>query len=144
MTPKIDWIIHHVANGFYCPDCGMVEDSFLPCICNAHTHGMENYNHADFQLVLDIPPKQLCYILNSMALRVQRGERFNAGDRVSGIFLDCDIRLDEFEEDGRTVLRVVVPDTHNRFPEEAGCEIPYNLQSLPTDQLYKETGNPVC
>lgn len=70
MPANIDWIIHHVTNGILCPQCGTVEDSFLPCACNAHTHGMENYNHADFQLVLDIPPEQLSYILNSMALRV--------------------------------------------------------------------------
>lgn len=144
MSQKVDWVIHHVTNGVVCVYCGTVEDAFLPCACNAHTHGMERYNHPDFQLVLDVPPKELSYILNTMGLRVQNGERFKVGDMVSGIFEDCDIRLDEFEEDGRKVLRIVIPDGDNVFPDEPNCKEPYNLQALPTDQLYKKTDNPVC
>ena len=134
-----DWIIHLCAN-MACDECGKVESGFLPNTCNAHTHGMEKYGHMDFQLVLNYSTREIARILNTMALRVKNGERFHVGDMVSGIYMDCDIRLDAFQETGRTVLRIIVPDKNNRFPEEDGCMEPYCLQLLPTDSLYTEGG----
>lgn len=140
MKNTIDWIIHIVANGAECADCGKTESGFLEYACNAHTHGMANYNHMDFQLVLRLPPREIGRILNTLGLRVQAGERFKAGDMVSGIYEDCQIRLDEFEECDRKVLRVIIPDAHNIFPEDDQCMEVYKLQLLPTEELYQEEG----
>ena len=136
---KIDWMIHLVANGV-CDACGRREGSFLPYTCNAHTHGMEKYRHMDFQMVLALQPKEIGRILNTLGLRVQSGERFQDGDLVSGIYEDCDIRLNEYEETGRTVLRVIIPDKYNVFPEEERCMPVYRLQLLDTEDLYSESG----
>ena len=135
MKKKIDWIIHLVSNGAVCEDCGKVEGSFLPNLCNAHTHGLYKYNHKDFQLVLNFPPQEIARILNTLGLTVQEGRKFFPGDLVEGIYLDCPIRLNECTEDDRHVMRVVIPDKNNRFPEDPGCEAPYNLQLLPTERL---------
>lgn len=135
MNRKIDWIIHLVANGA-CDECGSVENGFLPYLCNAHTHGMQKYRHMDFQMVLWLPEEEIGRILNTLCLRVQAGERFHAGDSVSGIYEDCDIRLYEFWETDRQVLRVIIPDKYNVFPEEEHCMPPYNFQLLGTDELY--------
>lgn len=137
---NIDWIIHLCANGVPCAKCGKVETGFLPGTCNAHTHGMERYQHLDFQVVLALPPQEIGRILNTLGLRVQNGERFHAGDRVSGIYLDCDIRLDAYEETGRTVLRVMIPDKNNIFPDDERCAPTYRLQLLKTEELYQEGG----
>ena len=137
---KIDWIIHLCANGASCAKCGKVETGFLWGTCNAHTHGMEKYNHMDFQLVLFLPQKEIMRILNTLGLRVQAGERFQSGDLVSGIYEDCDIRLDAYEETGRTVLRVIIPDKYNIFPEEEHCMPVYRLQLLGTEELYLTYG----
>ena len=136
MKPRIDWIIHAIGNGITCQKCNEAEFGFVPNACNFHTHGMAKYNHMDFQMVLQYSPQEIARILNTLGLRVQRGEQFKNGDMVKGIFLDCDVRLTEFEESGRTVLRVIVPDRLNRFPEEDGCEYPYTLQIFTTDFLY--------
>ena len=137
MKSKIDWIIHLVANGV-CDICGGEETEFLPNMCNAHTHGMERYGHLDFQMVLRTSDKEIMRILNTFGLRVQSGERFHSGDMVSGIYKDCDVRLDEYEETGRMVLRVIIPDADNIFPEIGSCKAPYNLQLLKTEELYAE------
>ncbi len=137
---KIDWIIHCCANGVVCEECKKVETGFLQYACNAHTHGMERYHHMDFQMVLYLPFEEIGRILNTLGLRVQAGERFQAGDLVSGIYEDCDIRLDEYEETGRRVLRVVIPDKDNVFPEEENCMPVYRLQLLDTEDLYRESG----
>ena len=139
MDQKIDWVIHLVANGA-CDECGEIETGFLPSMCNAHTHGLERYGHLDFQMVLFLPTEEIGRILNTLGLRVQSGERFRSGDMVSGIYEDCDVRLDEYEETGRKVLRVIIPDANNIFPEEGDCMLPYCLQFLKTDELCVERG----
>ena len=109
---------------------------------NAHTHGLERYGHLDFQMVLFLPTEEIGRILNTLGLRVQSGERFRSGDMVSGIYEDCDVRLDEYEETGRKVLRVIIPDANNIFPGEGDCMLPYCLQLLKTDELCVERGIP--
>ena len=52
MEPKIDWIVHCCCNGVVCADCGEVENGYMLGTCNFHTHGMEKYNHPDFQMPL--------------------------------------------------------------------------------------------
>ena len=120
MEKKPDWIIHGVCDGQR---------------VNFHTHGMGRYGHKDLQIVLPYPHQELCRILNTLGSQVRDGKVFTDGERIPGIYEDCDVRLMEFEETGRTVLRVIVPDKNNRFPDEPGCEYPYFIQTLPTDFL---------
>ena len=75
---------------------------------------------------------------------MQQGKRFSHGELVSGIYEDCDVRLEEFEETGRTVLRVIIPDKHNIFPDDIRCMYPYTLQSIPTNMLWSESGDCSC
>ena len=140
MKPKLDWVIHLVKNGVACACCGEVENGFVQYACNSHTHGMAKYNHPDFQLVLSLPDEEIGRILNTLGLHVQAGERFHNGDLVEGIYLDCPVRLQEFEECDRTILRVVIPDKHNRFPEDTNCEYPYTLQIFDTEFLSRKGG----
>ena len=52
----------------------------------------------------------------------------------------CDVRLDEFEETGRRVLWIIIPDAENRFPEDKNCMDTYRLQLLETDELLRKDG----
>ncbi len=111
---NINWIIHLVANGAVCDDCGTVESSFLPNLCNAHTHGMGQYRHVDFQLVLNLPPQEVARILNSFGLMVQSGHRFQNGEYISGIYEDCVVRVQAFSEcDRLTIFSVVSSSAHS-------------------------------
>lgn len=142
--PEIDWIIHLCCNGVVCSECGKVENSYLHNLCNAHTHGMEKYHHPDFQLVLNLPPHEICRILNTLGLMVQNGRRFHNGEYVLGIYEDCSVRLMEYAECDRKVLRVVIPDKHNTYLEDPVCEEPYSYQHLETDELYVGEGCDCC
>lgn len=115
---KVDWIIH------------LLTDQYGPGgTVNRHTHGMERYDHLDFQVVLNLRPDEIGRLLNTMGSRVQRGERFKAGEMVDGLYLDCPIRLDTFKESGRRVLRLIVPDANNLFPENPRCMEFYKHQT---------------
>ena len=115
---KVDWIIHAVFE--YGP--GGTK--------NNHTHGMERYGHLDFQMVLNAPPQEISYLLNTTGMRVRDGEQFAPGDMVHGLYEDCGVRLDLFRETGRKVLRLIIPDSDNRFPEDPLCKEPYKYQIL--------------
>lgn len=130
MHKDIDWIIHYI-----------IGDAGPGGIINAHTHGMEKYHHLDFQVVLNYPPEHIGYLLNVMGRRVQEGESFSPGDLVKGIYADCTIRLDLFRETGREVLRLIIPDRNNRFPEDPYCEMRYKAQRNPAfDEAQDDAG----
>ena len=97
---------------------------------------MEKYHHMDFQMVLNLPPREIGRILNTFGLMVQSGCRFHDGEYVLGIYEDCSVRLMEFTECGRKVLRIVLPDSHNIYPESPDCEAPYSYQHMETDALH--------
>lgn len=140
MSNTVDWVVHYVANTG-CEMCGKNEESFLPYLCNAHTHGMDAYNHPDFQVVLNFGMEEVCRILNELGRRVQAGKRFSAGEMVPGIYLDCNIRLDIAEESGRKVYRVIIPDKENRYPEDPFCSGIYPHQRIDTENLCAEKIN---
>ena len=133
----IDWKIHLVANGVRCAVCGDIENGFLPGMCDAHTHGMEKYGHPNFQIVLRMEDSTIMNLLNILGLRVQNGQRFQAGDVISDICEGYDIRLASVENDD-DMLRVLIPDVNHLFPDDPDCLSPYNLQNLPVTQLYIE------
>ena len=139
MKPKRDWIIHYCANGVKCSVCGKREYAYLPQLCDAHTHGMEQYHHLNFQTVLNTGPLDVGYVLNCMGDRVQVGERFAPGDLVNGLFTDCQVRLDLFTdpENSEQYLRLIIPDGQNRWPEDPDCGYPYNMQMRPMRELMK-------
>ncbi len=109
--------------------------SFKPYLCNAHTHGMARYGHPDFQVVLRISDSEIRRILNILCLAVQKGITFEDGEYIGGIYDDCPVRLQSFSEGNRQVLRVIIPDGNNTFPEGAYCHRPYSYQLLRTDAL---------
>ena len=84
---KIDWVIHCCRNGAPCAECGKVETGYLKFACNAHTHGMERYNHPDFQVVLNWPDNEIARILNTFGLWVQEGSLEGGidGNRIGDI-----------------------------------------------------------
>ena len=131
MNVNMNWQIHLPDDSCNC-DRG---NYFKPYLCNAHTHGMARYGHPDFQVVLRISDSEIRRILNILCLAVQKGITFEDGEYIGGIYDDCPVRLQSFSEENRQVLRVIIPDGNNTFPEGACCHRPYSYQLLRTDAL---------
>ena len=136
VSKGINWIVHYVADS-HCDMCGGDNTPhFKPYLCNVHTHGMrELYNHPEFQFVLNLGYNKVLRILNILGLMVQDGRRFRVGESVSNVLVGYDIRLFEATDNGKKVLRVVIPDQYNRFPDDENCEDVYKLQHLSTKNL---------
>lgn len=136
MNKPVDWVILLEANGCECVECGKVENNFIHGYCNAQTHGMYKYGHPEFQLVLQMKPEMIMYTLNRLGLMVQSGRRFKNGDIVDDLFEGYSALLTEFEENGRIMLRVMIPDPNHKFPNDEGCQTEYTYQALPIEDLY--------
>lgn len=135
MSKETNWIIHYVSDRFACSSEER-EFAFSPYICDAHTHGlMENYNHPEFQVVLDLGDSRIAFLLNRLGSMVKEGRRFKSGDLVSGIIDDYDLQLFELADDAGKVLRVIIPDKNHHFPEDLNCEFPYFLQHMDKEDL---------
>ena len=136
MKRKVDWLIALDGNGVTCEVCGKTETRFIKGYCNAKTLGMNKYGHPEFQMVLHVDHKLIMYTLNSLGLKVQDGHVFHDGDIVDDLFEGYEAKLKEFEEDGKKVLRVLIPDPNHKFPEDEGCQVEYTYQALPIEDLY--------
>ena len=138
---KPKWVIHHVTDTMSCSQCGEPKNSFPEGICDAHTHGLDKYGHLELQLVLAFEPEIIAHIMSTLGERIENGERFSNKQLVNGIFEDCHVRMDIVKDcDREDIFRVVVPDEHNAFPEDPGCEYPFNLQLYNTEALYMGEG----
>lgn len=107
--------------------------------CNNGPHDMRDsvtiglkaiYNHPELQLVLPLSDKDCMYILNTLAIRVQNGERLETGTIDKREEFGCDFRLDYVYRQGDYVFRGIIPDPQLRFPEDPLCEEPYKFQTL--------------
>ena len=140
---KPDWVIHAVLTG-ECDHCGSSshnQSPVSPYLCDAHTHGLTKYQNRELQLVLNLPPEDIVYILNTIGRMMQKGVRFQSGDTISYVFSDCLVRLDEYWDSGaggkqKRVLRIIVPDGRNQWPEDPKCDDAFRLQTLPTKTIY--------
>lgn len=138
----LNWIIHLVANDVECDICKKSTKTFKDGLINAHTHGMNKYNHPEFQIVLGITAETICYTLNRLSSEVSEGKTFKDGDVIEGYFENnLNIRLKEVSFEGEKLLRVIFPDINFKYPGEKGCEYPYNLQFEDESGIYLSMEN---
>ena len=134
MRSEIDWVIHYCANGVKCDCCDKFVTNYLPMMCNMHTHGLEKYRHPNFQIVLDFPMEISGRILNALGMSVKHGEVYKAGETV-GFPDGLVVKLAEFQEEDRKVLRIWFPDKHGFYPDDLDCSEAMKIQMLATDKL---------
>lgn len=97
---------------------------------NVHTHGLENFQHENFQIVLNLPQAVCQNILKNFVDRVKDGEKFKSDDVVENIIKSpYKVRLTTAVESGRNVLRIILPDKDGNLSQETQ-EPPYDMQWL--------------
>ena len=126
---KVDWIIHIVRDGI-CDCCGEIhDDSFLPGMCDAHTHGLDKYGSLELQFVLMYPDDVIGDLLNTIGKMVADGLKLRDGMFIDSVCYDeAKILVKEMKDcDGHPIFRLIMPDGLFRYPENSD-EIPYNWQ----------------
>lgn len=86
---------------------------------DVHTHGLvETHNHADLQIVFPIDLKTSHSVINSVVERIEEGEVFVDGQVAEGIIENFSVKFIEVEENGRKVLRIILPDEKGRIERD--------------------------
>lgn len=97
-------------------------------LANIHTHGLvENLHHTDLQIVLKLDEETAGTLLHSIIENIKGGYTYYEG-RSNKVIEDLEVEFKKFKEDGRDVLRLIIPDQDGRFPNEEGCSEPYSKQ----------------
>lgn len=86
------------------------DDRCSPTGYNAHTHGLDRLNHLDLQIVIPMHMQKAYDIFESLYNLIKSGTVFKVQERYSGIFAKCEITFIEAFENGRKVLRLILPD----------------------------------
>jgi hypothetical protein len=103
-------------HGFY---VHLIADDFSsPTNFNAHSHGMESFDHLDFQLIVPLPNHIAHNIISTLVERVKSGERFFDGQRLDKIIQNFEVKLIEATESDRKVFRIVLPDPNGKLELE--------------------------
>ncbi|HWL22650.1 MAG TPA: DUF4262 domain-containing protein [Ureibacillus sp.] len=96
---------------------------------NYHTHGVqENFNHMDFQIVLNMDPEVANDIFFTLIDDINKGKRFEEGKEYSDILEGFKVTFKQYREMGRDVLKVLLPDEDGIFPTEENCDEYYKTQ----------------
>lgn len=96
---------------------------------NYHTHGVqENFNHMDFQIVLNMDPEIANDIFLTLIDEINSGTRFEEGNEYSDIIEGFKVTFKLYKEMGRDVLRVLLPDENGVLPTEENCDQYYKSQ----------------
>lgn len=96
---------------------------------NYHTHGVqENFNHKDFQIVLNMDPEMAHQIFIDLINDISNGKSFVEGVKYPGIIEGFNVAFKEYKEMNREVLRVLLPDRNGILPTEKNCEEYYTFQ----------------
>ncbi|HWO98531.1 MAG TPA: DUF4262 domain-containing protein [Bacillus sp. (in: firmicutes)] len=96
---------------------------------NYHTHGVqENFNHRDFQIVLNMDPEVANDIFFTLIDDISRGKRFEEGKEYSDLLEGFKVTFKQYKEMGRDVLRVLLPDEDGVLPTEENCDEYYKTQ----------------
>ena len=97
----------------------ITQDDATPTGFNAHSHGLQQYDHLDFQLIVPLPPEIGHSIISDLANRVKGGERFEPGQVLDKVVRNFNVKLIEATESDRKVLRIILPDPQGGLePEE--------------------------
>ena len=130
-----EWIVIGAMNGQTCSICGETMNDFLPQLCSFETYGLFKFGHPEFEAVIQMRPETLTKLLNLLGIAVAAGERFKEGETIHFEGVDDEVHLKEFRCDGQKYLRLIFPDSDGRYPEDAGCKYPFNMQLKNIDEL---------
>jgi hypothetical protein len=128
---KYGWVAHYVAD--------------MPGkAIDYHTHGIrEGHNHMDFQVVYPLDPKLIHQMIHGLYATVKAGGVIPVETRYSEVLQGYDVYFKVYQQSGRNVLRMILPDKKNLFPFDDGCDpnFLFQMEVIPEAGEADETTN---
>lgn len=128
---KYGWYAHVVPSGDY------VENT--PTGFNMHTHHLpESFDQLNLQIVVPVPPEKANVFLhilhNAIDNYVRKGIKLEAGKEYDDIFENFKVTFAHARENGRPVLRMILPDKDGNITRDKIKE-PYAVQYVGTELI---------
>lgn len=89
-----------------------------PYFVNIHTHGLSMFKHLDLQICFPVTREDAYTILLTVAEKIRGGLKFRPAIKYSGILHGHHVEFAEAKEDGRVVLRIILPDKNGDLRNE--------------------------
>lgn len=99
MVKRHGWYIHFDMLSAECP-----------YYVNIHTHGLSRFDHLDLQICFPLTKEDAYTILLGIVEKIAKGARFVPGIKYPDLLHGYHVEFAEAKEDGRIVLRVILPD----------------------------------
>lgn len=117
------WIVHYVFEH---------EEQLEPFL-NVHTHGLtEKHGHPDLQICLaaklGVPPGVVHTLIHAAVRQIEAGVVFKHGSQSDQVMESYAVRFVDAKENGRPVLRILLPDKSGAFPGDPACRGPLASQ----------------
>lgn len=118
MMRKYGWYAHFVLDDF----------KHAPNGVNIHTHGISaSFDHPDFQICVPLNENIAQEILANLVEMIKSGKKFSADEYYFDVIETWPITFIQTSECGRTVLRLIFPDTDGCLdPDE--MKDPFKIQ----------------
>lgn len=99
-----------------------------PYNVNIHTHGLYRFDHLDVQICFPLTREDAYTLLLGIVERISNGDRFAPGIRYPDVLHGHHVEFAEAKEDGRVVLRLILPDRNGDLRGELsdqwkGCRL---------------------
>lgn len=126
---EIDWMIHYVQE-HDCEICGKHEENStgFTAFANIHTHGLDKHGHKELCIPLDIGFHLAGTILNNCGACIKVDNKKYVPGFDDSVIKNLPVLFHEFENSD--TLYMILPDPNGKFPDDEGCEFPYNKQLL--------------
>ena len=96
---------------------------------NYHTHGLpESFNHPDLQIALAVKKETAMNILGTVIDLIKEGQEIKDGMHLFNVICDYCIKAYKTTEDGRDIIRLLLPDRAGIFPDNPNCDEPFKIQ----------------
>jgi len=96
---------------------------------NYHTHGLEqSFDHLDLQIAFPLPREVAMPIINTLVGLIKSGQEIKDGMILFNIIRDYCVKAYKTIEDGRSVIRILLPDVRGMFPDDIRCDDAYKIQ----------------
>lgn len=114
---KYGWVVHYV-------HATAPGEAF-----SYHTHGvLESFGHPDLEITLPLEPKMVHPIICDMVEQIKEGRKFEAGNKYDKVLRGFMVKAIVASDEGRPLIRILLPDPKGRFPGDKKCDSTYEKQ----------------
>lgn len=120
MLDKYGWVVRYVFE---------TDAHEFDGLANIYTKGLpESFGHPNIQVVLPLPQDIIHSVLLGMVESIKTGVVFESGVISDEVLRGMPVTFKTFKNNGKEVLRLLLPDPNGILPTDPSCQEAYKRQ----------------